>query len=116
MDKVKNTVLKRNIASNMETAVAIKIAGNVVDYDNSSCGKILLIISNTGSAPKKATIVKGNSLQGTEDLEVSVTNGKTMALVVESGKFVNVSGENKGNLVIKAEDDTSLKIQVVELP
>ena len=39
-----------------------------------------------------------------------------MALVVESGKFVNVSGENKGNLVIKAEDDTSLKIQVVELP
>ena len=38
MDKVKNTVLKRNIASNMETAVAIKIAGNVVDYDNSSCG------------------------------------------------------------------------------
>ena len=87
-----------------------------IDYDNKSCGKILILIANSGEGPKKATIVKGNSLQGTEDLEVSVTNSKTVAIVIESGKFENVSGENKGKVVIKGEDAESLKVQVIELP
>lgn len=116
MDSVTNTVLTRNEAKVLEDAVAIKMAGVTVDYENKSCGKILLIISNGGSAAKKATIVKGNSLQGTEDLEISVTNGKSVGLVIESGKFENVSGDNKGKVVIKGEDDTSLTVQVVELP
>ena len=116
MDSVTNTVLTRNEAKVLEDAVAIKMAGVTVDYENKSCGKILLIISNGGSAAKKATIVKGNSLQGTEDLEISVTNGKSVGIVIESGKFENVSGDNKGKVVIKGEDDTSLTVQVVELP
>lgn len=117
MDSVTNTVLEeRNVAVEMEDAVAIKIAGVTIDYSNRSCGKILLIISNTGSAAKKATIVKGDSLQGVEDLEVSVANGKSVGIVIESGKFENVSGDNKGKVVIKSEDDTSLTVQVVELP
>ena len=116
MDSVTNTVLVRNEAKVLEDAVALKIAGVTVDYENKSCGKILLIISNEGAAAKKATILKGNSLQGTEDLEVSVTNGKSVGIVIESGKFENVSGDNKGKVVIKSEDDTSLKVQVVELP
>ena len=116
MDSVTNTVLTRNEAKVLEDAVAIKMAGVTVDYENKSCGKILLIISNGGAAAKKATIVKGNSLQGTEDLEISVTNGKSVGIVIESGKFENVSGDNKGKVVIKGEDDTSLTVQVVELP
>lgn len=116
MDSVTNTVLVRNEAKVLEDAVALKIAGVTVDYENKSCGKILLIISNGGDATKKATILKGNSLQGTEDLEVSVTNGKSVGIVIESGKFENVSGDNKGKVVIKSEDDTSLTVQVVELP
>ena len=116
MDSVTNTVLVRNEAKVLEDAVALKIAGVTVDYENKSCGKILLIISNGGDVTKKATILKGNSLQGTEDLEVSVTNGKSVGIVIESGKFENVSGDNKGKVVIKSEDDTSLKVQVVELP
>ena len=116
MDNVTNTVLIRNEAKVLEDAVALKIAGITIDYENKSCGKILLIISNGGTAAKKATILKGNSLQGTEDLEVSVTNGKSVGIVIESGKFENIYGENKGKVVVKSEDDTSLKIQVVELP
>lgn len=116
MDEVTNTILVRNEAKVLEDAVAVKIAGVTVDYENKSCGKILLIISNGGSAAKKATIAKGNSLQGTEDLEISVTNGKSVGIVIESGKFENVSGDNKGKVVIKGEDDTSLTVQVVELP
>lgn len=116
MDEITNSVLVRNEASVLQDAVAIKMAGVTIDYDNKSCGKILLIIANGGSAAKKATIVKGNSLQGVEDLEISVTNGKTVGIVIESGKFENVFGDNKGKVVIKSEDDTSLTIQVIELP
>lgn len=116
MESVTNTVLVRNEAKVLEDAVAIKMVGVTVDYENKSCGKILLIIANGGSAAKKATIVKGDSLQGTEDLEISVTNGKSIGIVIESGKFENVSGDNKGKVVIKGEDDTSLTVQVVELP
>ncbi len=116
MDSVTNTVLVRNEAKELEAAVVVKTTGVAIDYENKSCGKILLIISNTGSAAKKATIVKGDSLQGVEDLEVSVTNGKSVGIVIESGKFENVSEENKGKVVIKGEDDTSLTVQAVELP
>ena len=116
MDSVTNTVLVRNEAKELEDAILVKTTGATIDYENKSCGKILLLVSNGGSAAKKLTIVKGDSLQGTEDLEISVTNGKTIGIVVESGKFENVSGDNKGKVVLKSEDDTSLKVQVVELP
>ena len=117
MTEITNTVLnERNVAVEAEDAVAITTEGVAINYEGRSCGKILLIISNSGEAPKKATIVKGDSLQGTEDLEISVTNSKTSAIVIESGKFENVSGENKGKVVIKGEDAESLKVQVIELP
>ena len=116
MDKATNSVIIRNEATVLEDAVALKTTGLAMDYSNKSCGKILILINNTGSATKKATIIKGDSLQGTEDMEISVVNGTTVGVVIESGKFVNVSGENKGFVVIKGEDSTSLKVQVVELP
>lgn len=116
MDKATNSIIVRNEATVLEDAVALKTTGLAIDYSNKSCGKILILISNTGSAAKKATIVKGDSLQGTEDMEISVTNGTTAGIVIESGKFENVSGDNKGYVVIKGEDATSLKVQVIELP
>ena len=117
MTDITNTVLdERNVAVEVGEAVAISTEGVTVDYSNRSCGKILLIIANTGEGEKKATIEKGDSLQGTEDLEVTVTNSKSVALVIESGKFENVSGDNKGKVVIKGEDEASLTLQVVELP
>ena len=41
--------------------------------------------------------------------------GKTYGIVIESGKFVNVSGENKGEVIIKGES-ADITIQAVELP
>ena len=103
MTEITNTVLdERNVAVEAEDAVAITTEGVAINYEGRSCGKILLMISN--------------SEQGTEDLEISVTNSKTSAIVIESGKFENLSGENKGKVVIKGEDAESLKVQVIELP
>lgn len=116
MTDITNTVLnERNVAVEMGDAVAITAEGATVNYEGRSCGKILLIISNSDAGEKKATVEKGDSVQGTEDLEVTVQGNKTVSLVIESGKFENVSGENKGKVIIKAEDE-NLKLQVVELP
>lgn len=116
MADLTSNILERNVALELTEAEAITTEGVTIDYDNKSCGKILILISNSGEGPKKATIVKGDSLQGTEDLEISVTNSKTVGIVIESGKFENVSGENKGKVVIKGEDTESLKAQIIELP
>ncbi len=116
MADLKSNVLERNVALELSDAEIVTTDGVTVNYDNKSCGKILILISNSGEGPKKATIVKGDSLQGVEDLEISITNGKTVGIVIESGKFENVSGENKGKVVIKGEDSASLKAQIIELP
>ena len=115
MIEVKNTELVRNEAKEIETAVDTS-AGASVDYTNKSDGRILLMITNgNGSDAKKATIVKGNALQGVEDLEISIPAGKTYGIVIESGKFENISGENAGKVVIKGES-TDITVQAVELP
>lgn len=115
--KITNTELIRNEAKEVISAVAVdSTEGASVDYTNQSDGRILLMITNgNASAAKKATIIKGNSLQGVEDLEISIPAGKTYGIVIESGKFVNVSGENKGEVIIKGES-ADITIQAVELP
>ena len=115
--EIKNTELIRNEAKEIETAVAVdETAGASVNYTNKSDGRILLMITNSHSSDaKKATILKGNDLQGTEDLEISIPAGKTYGIVVESGKFENVSGESAGKVIIKGES-TDITIQAIELP
>lgn len=114
--EIKNVELVRNEAKELTAAVAVDAsAGAKVNYTNKSDGRILLLLTNGNSATKKATILKGNSLQGVEDLEISIPANKIYAIVVESGKFMNVSGDNKGYVIIKGET-ADIKVQAVELP
>lgn len=77
----------------MPAAVACGADGAVIEYDKQDT-KILLII---GTA--EATIKAGNGIQGVADLVIPFTSG-TKAVVIESGKHVNVSGVNKGKILI----------------
>lgn len=115
--EITNVDLVRNEAKELTDAVAVDVTdGAKVDYTNRSDGRILLLLTNSNaSGAKKATILKGNSLQGVEDLEISIPQSKTYAIVIESGKFMNVSGDNKGYVIIKGES-TDIKVQAVELP
>lgn len=70
--------------------------------------KLMLII---GTAD--ATIKAGNGIQGVDDLVIPFTTGSEKAVVIESGKYVNTSGENKGKILITG---TTATIQAVELP
>lgn len=114
--EITNIDLTRNVAKELIDAVAVDITdGAKVDYTNRSDGRILLLITNGNASEQKATIVKGDSLQGVEDLEISIAGNKTVSIVIESGKFMNVSGDNKGYVIIKGES-ADIKVQAIELP
>ena len=108
--EITNVDLVRNEAKELIDAVAVDVTdGARVDYTNRSDGRILLLITNGNASAQKATI------QGVEDLEISIEANKTVAIVVESGKFMNVSGDNKGYVIIKGES-ADIKVQAIELP
>jgi len=49
--------------------------------------KIVILIENGGSSAGDVTFKAGNGIQGVADLVVNVANGKTKAVVLESGAF-----------------------------
>ena len=59
--------------------------------------KIVLVVVAT--AATTLTVKAGNSIQGVADLNLTVPVG-TSLLKLESGRFKNVSGENKGKIVV----------------
>lgn len=103
-----NTELKFNEPKEMIAAVTLTADGATIDYTKKSDELVLLIVGGA-----EATIKAGDGLQGTNDLVIPFTTGKTKAVVVESGKFLFHSGENKGKIVITGNGVT---VQVVQLP
>lgn len=114
---ITSTFLDFNRAEAMPATVAVDAAdGAVVDFSAASDARILLVLENAdASGAKTATIKAGNSIQGVSDLEVSIAASGKMALVVESGAYMNVTGDNKGKVVILGTD-TNIKVAAIVLP
>lgn len=110
------TKLSKETATNIPTATAVNASdGAVVPWDEKD-GKLLVILENADtSVAKKATIVNGGGLQGTGDLEQSIAaSGKTV-IVLDSGKYKQVTGDHKGKLWIKGAD-ANIKVAAIALP
>lgn len=72
--------------------------------------------NNNESNKKTVTIKAGNGLQSEfGDLTFSITAKKIAWVVLSSGRFKNVTGENKGNIVIEGES-TDIQLKVIRLP
>lgn len=61
-------------------------AGAEIQFDGQDT-KIVILIENSGSSAGDVTFKAGNGIQGVADLVVNVANGKTKAVVLESGAF-----------------------------
>ena len=107
---VDNLKLKFNEAGEMPEATTATSAedGLAFDYTGREDGRILLILAGASTATVKA----GNGLQGVEDLEVTIPSGGQAVLVVESGKYVNVFGENKGKVIVAGSGLTGIGIEL----
>lgn len=100
------------------TAATTAADGFLVDVSGYPDHRILLVFQNTnGSATaRSATVKKGNALQGVADLASGdIAAAKFGAVAVESGRFVNVSGTNKGKILV-IPSHAELKMAAIVLP
>lgn len=108
------TKLQFNEAQSMPVpAAADGTDGALVDYTGKEDGRILLILKNTAASAGTAVVKGGNALQGGGDLEVSLAAGATGIVVLESGKFADSHGPNKGKVLVTG---ASLQVAAVALP
>lgn len=77
--------------------------------------KILLLIQNVAVADKTVTIKAGNGIQGVNDLVATVSASSYSILAIDSGRFKNVSGDDKGKVVLEGES-ADIKVAVFMLP
>lgn len=66
--------------------------------------KYLLVISNPDNTnAATATIVKGDSVFGAADETLTIKKSTTQICVIDSGRFKNVSGTDKGKVVVTVD-------------
>ena len=115
----------RNAATNVPAAATVaKTDGALVTFDKDDQKILLLLKNNITDATHTAVIKAGNGLQGVSDLEITLTGtnttaGNEKAIVIESGRYVNVSGDNKGKVNIVSKDatiGTQIEVRAIVLP
>ena len=100
-------------AATTSMVTALTAEGGSIDW-NFGDQKAILLVQNTGSAPVSVTVKAGGGIQGTADLTFSVTNAQYTFLGLESGRFKQVAGDDKGKIIITGSAD--IKVAVFVLP
>lgn len=77
--------------------------------------KTLLLVQNAATSAKTVTVKAGNGIQGVNDLTVSVPASSTTALVLDSGRYKNVSGDDRGKVIVMGAS-ADIKLAVIVLP
>ena len=107
-------VLNTPSAAITKEAPAAAVDGWAVPYTEMDMKTVLLV--DGGTAGGTITVKKGDSIQGVADTEAfALAAGEEKAIVLESGKFKNVAGENKGNVIVIPSAAT-IKLAAVVLP
>ncbi|MEA4831921.1 hypothetical protein SDC9_129706 [bioreactor metagenome] len=91
-----------NTTADFPAAVAASVAADGVTIDATGRDdKLLIYIENTDSVNAESAIIKkGNGIQAANDLTVSLAASAKKVIQLESGAFKNVSGTNKGKILI----------------
>ena len=122
---ITKTVVTRNAATNVPTAATVKnLEGALVTFDKDDQKILLLLKNNVSNVTHTAVIKAGNGIQGVSDLEITLTGtdttaGNEVAVVIESGRYMDVSGDNKGKVNIVSKDTTTgdqIEVRAIVLP
>lgn len=117
---VTSAVCVRNAATAMGAYVDCVVnEGLLVDAEKDD-QKICIHVKNAiTDATHTAVITKGNGLQGVADLEITLAASTEKVIVVESGAYKQISGTNKGKILIKDKSTTNtnaISVAAVVLP
>lgn len=86
----------------MEAGGAIDAAdGAEIEY-SARDDKMLVMLQNMTSSAVTVTVKAGNGIQGVCDLSFELAGSAAATLALESGRFKNVSGEDKGKVILAA--------------
>lgn len=113
--------LTRDTPSNavlVMTAPTTAADGFTIDVSAVKDHNLLLVFTNTNASTtaRSYTVKMGNGLQGVADLASGdIAAGATGAIVISSGKFENVSGDDKG-LIRIIPSHAELKIAAIIMP
>jgi len=78
--------------------------------------KLLLVFQNTAAAAGTVIVKAGNGIQGVADTDAhSIPASGISFAIVESGAFKNVSGDDKGKVVVVPSAAT-IKACAIQLP
>lgn len=116
---ITKTALTINTAAAAPSAATVAAAeGALITYDKADQKILLLLKNNITNATNTAVIKAGNGLQGVSDLEVTLAASAEKVIVIESGKYMNVSGDNKGkvNVQDKVTTTTTIEVRAIVLP
>ena len=75
--------------------------GAEIDYSGRD-DKMLIMLMNTTDSTVTVTVKAGNGIQGVCDLTVELAGTAMATLALESGRFKNVSGPDKGKVILAA--------------
>lgn len=100
-------------SSSLFTAVDAS-AGGLIPWSGADC-RMLIVVQNTEASTEKSFTVKaGNGIGGNKDLTVSIAAGKTVYLEIDSDRFKNMSGTNKGKVLVTG-GSANVKVAVFAL-
>lgn len=116
---VTNAVITRNAATAMGAFVDCAVNEGLLVTPGADDAKVVLHIKNALTTANTAVITKGNGLQGVADLEIAIAASSEKVIVVESGAYKQVTGTNKGKILIKDKSTTNtnaISVAAVVLP
>ncbi len=100
-----NLTMRNEIATPVMTAL-VASTDTAIDFDGSD-ERIVIVIN--ASAATTLTVKAGDHIQGVADMTLDVPKGISL-LKLESGRFMNVSGENKNKIVVSSPGTPSVGV------
>lgn len=103
-------VISENVAFTAINTTAQALAFGTKDE------KTAVVLKNQDSASVTVTFEKGDGYAATTDLSVTVPSESTCFICLDSARFKNLSGDNKGKIRLKASKASVITAAVIELP
>lgn len=99
-------VVMRNTLAQASLEALTANTAKAIPWSESDDKSVLVI---NASAATNLTVKAGNGIQGVTDLVLTVPQGISL-VKLESGRFKNVTGENKGKIVVVSTGTPSVGV------
>lgn len=104
--------INRNTIHNVTFKTLKSNTDELFDF-NERDDKSVIIVNNTTSGDVTVTVKAGNGIQGVSDLVLTAKSGISV-FKIESGRFKNVSGDNKGKIVLTSSGTPGVAIVALD--